>query len=364
MKSGKENLKYLLMDVGAGTMDVLYFESTSSFHYKAVVRSPVSFMSERAVRLPGNLLITGCEMGGGSLSEVLRERARTSDVIMTSSAAMTISHNMDLVNSWGIQILSNERVKQLSETKDYNELFLTDLPVSLIEQIVAGFGIPFDFDIVGICAQDHGTPPANVSHLDYRHNLFKDSLEGCPYPDTVLYEGNEIPDTFNRLKCIAESAKQLPARQIYVMDSGFAAILGASMDVEARRRENILVLDVATSHTVGAALTGKELVAFFEYHTRDITLDKIELLLHDLADGKLDHERILRDGGHGAYTRRGFGFENVDAIIATGPRRRLLKTSKLPLIFGAPLGDNMMTGTVGLLEAIRRRNNLPPIEYL
>lgn len=364
MRSGEERLRYLLVDIGAGTMDILYFESPSNIHYKAVVRSPVNFMSEHAAQLPGNLLVTGCEMGGGALAEVLRERARKSDVIITPSAAMTLSHNLDRVRSWGIQILDEEKVKELSRSGAYSELFLTDLPVGLIEQIVTGFGVPFTFDVVGVCAQDHGMPPENVSHLDFRHNLFKERLDGSPYPDTLLYEGAEVPETFNRLRSLAESAKQFPTGEIYIMDSGFAAILGASMDTAARNREKILVMDVATSHTVGAALLGGEIAGFFEYHTRDITLEKIESLLRDLADGKLDHGCILREGGHGAYTRKGFGFENAQAVIATGPKRRLLEPSRLSITFGAPLGDNMMTGTVGLLEAIRRRKNLPTLTYI
>jgi hypothetical protein len=32
--------------------------------------------------------------------------------------------------------------------------------------------------------------------------------------------------------------------------------------------------------------------------------------------------------------------------------------------YGAPYGDNMMTGTVGLLEALRRRKGLAPINYI
>jgi len=31
---------------------------------------------------------------------------------------------------------------------------------------------------------------------------------------------------------------------------------------------------------------------------------------------------------------------------------------------GCPLGDNMMTGTVGLLEALRRREKMDPIFYV
>ena len=50
-------------------------------------------------------------------------------------------------------------------------------------------------------------------------------------------------------------------------------------------------------------------------------------------------------------------------IITTGPKRRLVEGSRLPFVFGAPLGDNMMTGTVGLLEAVRRRKELAPIHY-
>ncbi|MBW2312327.1 MAG: hypothetical protein JRF35_14885 [Deltaproteobacteria bacterium] len=34
----------------------------------------------------------------------------------------------------------------------------------------------------GICAQDHGRPPEGVSHLDYRHTVFKERLDEDPYP--------------------------------------------------------------------------------------------------------------------------------------------------------------------------------------
>ena len=145
------------------------------------------------------------------------------------------------------------------------------------------------------------------------------------------------------------------------MDSGMAAILGASTDPQAKLQERILVLDVATSHTVGAALEHGEMAGFFEYHTREITLERLEALLVDLAEGKLVHEKILEEGGHGAYTRKAFGFQSVEMILATGPKRRLVEKSRLPITLGAPLGDNMMTGTAGVLEAIRRRQGLDPV---
>ena len=76
------------------------------------------------------------------------------------------------------------------------------------------------------------------------------------------------------------------------------------------------------------------------------------------------HSRVLREGGHGAFLRKHFGFDAIDVILATGPKRRLVNDSRLPMEFGAPYGDNMMTGTVGLLEALRRRKGLPTINYI
>lgn len=46
------------------------------------------------------------------------------------------------------------------------------------------------------------------------------------------------------------------------------------------------------------------------------------------------------------------------------PKRKLVQNSRLPIIFGAPYGDNMMTGTTGMLEAIRRRKYMEPMTYL
>ncbi|RLB29237.1 MAG: pyruvate formate-lyase activating enzyme, partial [Deltaproteobacteria bacterium] len=79
---------------------------------------------------------------------------------------------------------------------------------------------------------------------------------------------------------------------IYVMDSGMAAVLGATLDPVAALKDRVLTLDVATSHTVGAVLEQGELCGFFEYHTRDITIERLETLLPQLAAGNLDHNHI------------------------------------------------------------------------
>jgi uncharacterized protein (DUF1786 family) len=345
-------------------MDVLYYDSKTDLHYKAVARSPVLSMAETIAHTPGDLLITGHEMGGGAVSSAIKQRAVETEVIMTVSAAATIHHNLENVRSAGIKIIADIEAENLSNLKKYSTVTSTDLDMARIEQIVKGLGIPFKFEVVGICAQDHGLPPAGVSHLDYRHKIFKTALDNNPFPEALIYRHNEVPETFNRLTSIAEKACELPADDIYVMDSGMAAILGASLDLQAKARKRLLVLDVATSHTVGAALAEGEIAGFFEYHTHDVTLEKLDRLIPALADGKLEHNQILKEGGHGAYLRKAFGFKAAEIIVVTGPKRRIVENSRLPITFGSPFGDNMMTGTVGLLEALRRRIRIEPISYI
>jgi len=356
--------RILTVDVGAGTMDVLYFEVRRGEHFKAVVKSPVASLARQVETAAGELLILGNEMGGGAVSRAVKERARDTDVVMALSASPTIHHDLDRVRSAGIRVVEDEAAEAMAREGRYSVIEFGDLPIDRLREIVRSFDVPFSFDVIGVCAQDHGVPSEGDSHLDHRHRHFRKILEATPFPHAFLHRAGEVPADMSRLRSIAESAGSLPSDEVYVMDSGMAAILGASMDPRVRQRKNALVLDIATSHTVGAAIQEEALLGFFEYHTNDITLERLETLLVDLANGNLSHERILSEGGHGAFTRGSFGFENTEIILATGPKRGLVGPSRLSIELGAPLGDNMMTGTVGVLEAIRRKKGLAPFPFL
>ena len=356
--------RFLCVDIGAGTMDVLWFDTEAVHHYKAVVVSPVRTIAERAARLPGDLIVTGCEMGGGPVTDVLRQRAETNEVIASLSAAATLHHDPEKVRSWGITVVDDAEAEKLGKRKRHAHLVLQDVEADRLERIVEGFGVPFDFDAVAVCVQDHGVPPPGVSHLDFRHRVYRERMDARPQPHVLLFSSGEVPAFLNRLRSVAAGALKLPAREAFVMDSGMAAIVGAALDANAPQDRPFVVLDVATSHTVCAAVAGNELAGMAEYHTKDITRERLEGLLEGLAAGRLDHRRVLDEGGHGAYLRKTVGAEALKTIIATGPKRRLVIGSRLPMIWGAPLGDNMMTGCVGLLEALRRRKGLDPILYV
>jgi len=356
--------RYLLLDIGAGTMDMLCCDTDDHLQYKAVVRSPVRVLADKIRRTEGNLVVTGGEMGGGPVSQALIERAGTAEVVMSASAAATIHHDPQKVAARGIRLVDGDAARGLIGTAGFHHVHSGDLQIERIEGLIKGMGIPYAFDAVAICAQDHGAAPPGVSHLDFRHRMFTAALESDPRPQALLYRSDEVPDPMNRLACIAKDAHALPAKRIYVMDSGMAAILGAAKDVLAAGKKRILVLDIATSHTVAASMEEGMLCGFFEYHTKDLTVSRLDKRLRDLPDGNLTHEQILAEGGHGAYSRKAFGYEQVELILATGPRRRLAAASSLPIAFGAPWGDNMMTGTVGLLEALRLREGASPIAYI
>lgn len=348
-------MRYFLVDVGAGTMDILYADDDAGLQYKAVVRSPVQTLAETAEKTPGNLAVDGVEMGGGPITRVLQERCRTHRVVISESAAATLHHDPDRVRALGLSIVGDGEIGGWARRPDFSRLTLGDLEPARLRSVVSAFGVAFEFDVFGFCAQDHGVPPPGESHLDYRHRLFRERLDPDPQPEALLYSGSDIPATFNRLTGAARIAEGLPASETWVMDSGMAAVLGASLDESVLSSDRCMVLDVATSHTVGALTEGGRIGGFFEYHTRDVTRQRLEDLVQGLAEGRLSHERILAEGGHGAYIRDDAVRGPVDRIVATGPKRDLLRGSRLPVVFGAPLGDNMMTGTVGLLEAIRRR---------
>jgi uncharacterized protein (DUF1786 family) len=346
--------RYLMIDVGAGTLDLLYYDAASGEHFKAVVKSPVRTLADRIENTAGNLVVTGVEMGGGRVSAALKKRARSHAVVMSAAAAATIHHDPERVAAGGIEIVSDGEARALTADPDFTNITLADIEPRRLRRIVEGLGVPFEFDIIGLCAQDHGVAPPDVSHLDYRHRLFARVLDQTPFPHALVYPADRVPETFNRLRSMALTARSLPAGEVYVMDSGMAAIQGAACDPLCVGLQRFMVLDIATSHTVGAALVEGELAGFFEYHTHDITAEKLDRLLQALPGGELDHAGILREGGHGAYTRRQFDYRQNELILATGPRRRSMAHSRLPLTDGAPWGDNMMTGTVGLLEAIRK----------
>jgi len=72
--------RYLILDVGAGTLDLLYYDESAGEHFKAVIKSPVRTLANDIENLRGDLVVTGVEMWGGRVSSVLKKRAQSDRV--------------------------------------------------------------------------------------------------------------------------------------------------------------------------------------------------------------------------------------------------------------------------------------------
>jgi hypothetical protein len=85
-----------------------------------------------------------------------------------------------------------------------------------------------------------------------------------------------------------------------------------------------------------------------------VNVPDLEALLTALADGSLKHADVFDDNGHGAlvYDPRPLSLgDGLFGVAVTGPRRGLMRPSKLRPYFAVPYGDMMIAGCFGLLAA-------------
>ncbi len=352
--------RFLAIDVGAGTLDAMFLDTRSGDQFKFVAKSPTRVLAEKIDTCKSEqILITGRQMGGGPVSEAIRKKATECTVMMTRSAAETIHHRMEKVRNLGVTLIPQRVAQKKRKSRNVSWFKTGDVPVKDLITVFRAMGIKPAVDFLGIAVQDHGTPKMKISTLDFRHTIFQEIIEASPKPSAFLFASDRIAPYLRRMRAVAMDSVPFPSGKVYVMDTGMAAILGASSAPAAFEKKAIIVLDVATSHTLGALVMGDEIGGFFEYHTSELTPSILKSLIIDLADGKLSHAKIRSEGGHGAYVRKSVGFKQIELILATGPRRKILEHVGIDnIVLGAPFGDNMMTGTAGLILAIAERERL------
>ena len=130
----------------------------------------------------------------------------------------------------------------------------------------------------------------------------------------------------------------------------------------------MILTNIGNFHTLAFRMGNDGIEGVFEHHTGEIDLQKLDTLLHALADGSLKHADVFDDMGHGAlmYSEDVFEFGEDDFdVVVTGPRRSMFTTvdhkpktdnnhppsTVLRPYFAAPFGDMMIAGCFGLLAA-------------
>ncbi len=355
-------MKILAMDIGAGTEDILLYDDRNKSVescVKIVLPSPSQIFAAKvreATRLYKDLFIKGDIIGGGAFAFALRNHVEKGlRVVMVENVAYTIRNDIDEVRELGIEIVRNENESAGFEGET---LRIEEINIAKLRTFLTQLGEPLsDVDVVAVAVQDHGVFPKGTSNRRFRIHKMKELLEKNPRAENLAFKEDEIPPCYLRMRSAAQaSRRQLPKAKVILMDTSPAAILGCMKDPFVEDADPILAINVGNGHTMAAIISDKEIVGIAEHHTRSLNPQKIENMLVDFADGRLNDEEVFKDNGHGVFFLASPpGFPQIEKIVATGPNRNILFKTKLDVHFASPAGDVMMTGPMGLVEATKKK---------
>jgi uncharacterized protein (DUF1786 family) len=339
-------MKILAIDVGSGTQDIMLYNTDESIENspKLVMPSPTKIIADRISKFEGDLFIKGETMGGGPINKAVKDHLnRGNKVFMTENAARTIRDDLNFVRSLGIEIVSPWKIEKY---KNLTEIELKDVDLDAIGGSLSKFDVDPHFDFLGVAVQDHGFMEG-MGDRNFRFMKIREKLDVPKRPEEFAYFGS-APDYFTRINAVFRAFKEYNTA---VMDSKFASICGATCDRDVKGLKKFIAMDIGNGHTLAAAFDRGKISGVFEHHTRKMTPDKIEMFVGKLADGSITHEEVHEDHGHGAWSLK--PIDDFEAIVATGPRRKVLEKTDFNVHYAAPAGDVMMTGPVGLIKAIK-----------
>ncbi|MGB9936356.1 MAG: DUF1786 domain-containing protein [Methanobacterium sp.] len=342
-------MKILTVDVGSGTQDIMLYDNSDTIEnsVKMVMPSPTRIIADRIQKCNEDIFINGETMGGGSIAKVIKEHINEGyNVVMTKNAARTVRDDLNYVKSLGIEIVSENEVKY----NDFKKIELKDVDLEGIKEAFSKFDVKLNFDYLGIAVQDHGYMEG-MGDRNFRFMKIKETLNKPRFPEEFIYF-KSAPDYFTRMNAVFRSFSNF---KTMVMDSKFASVCGATCDRYVKDLSKFIVMDIGNGHTLAASFSEGKIQGVFEHHTRNLNKSKIEELTRKLADGTITHEEVHNDHGHGAWALAPIG--DFEAVIATGPQRKIIEKTDLNVHYAAPAGDVMMTGTVGLIKAIESNLN-------
>ncbi|MBC7223146.1 MAG: DUF1786 domain-containing protein [Anaerolineae bacterium] len=344
-------MRILAVDIGGGTQDILLFdtERTPENCLRMVMPAPTVLLAreiQRATQRREPILLTGVTMGGGpSRVAVERHLAAGLPVYATPEAARTFDDELEQVQAVGILVVSEDEARTLHRAR---RLQTRDLDLPSIRSALKALGAPMDLDGLAVAVFDHGEAPPGESDRRFRFQYLERRLVQSGKLSALAYPADEVPSFLTRMQAVVKQApSDLP---LMLMDTAPAAILGALEEPQVRRQPHVVAVNVGNFHTLAFDLRDGAIQGFFEHHTDLLSLFRLENLLKGLAAGTLSNEEVFADHGHGAWIRS-HKSAPVEFLVATGPRRDMLKDSVLAPYFAVPYGDMMMAGCWGMIRA-------------
>jgi uncharacterized protein (DUF1786 family) len=335
-------MRILAIDIGAGTQDVLLFDSEKKIEnsISMVLPTPSRIFAERLRRIKGPVHISGDTIGGGALAGAIAEHLRKGyRVVMEEEAAYSIRNDLDQVRSMGIEVGGR------SLSGPFEELKISEIDLPALEDFLSRFEIDLRVDVVAIAVQDHGVSPKGVSDRIFRFDQMEEMLRRDRRPETFCYGEDAIPPQFLRMKSAVAAAKRSTSAPVLVMDTSLSAILGCVDEVSGPS----LIVNAGNGHTIGALVLDGKIEGLYEHHTHVLNSRKLEEDLRLFLRGELRREKVFEENGHGAITFTVLPGEV--SVVVTGPNRDLFKGTSFHFLYGAPGGNTMMSGPMGLIKA-------------
>ena len=339
-------MRILAIDIGAGTQDILLFDSQKKIEncISLVLPTPSKFFAEKLKTIESDVYIHGDTIGGGALGRtILHHLQKGYHVVMEESAAYSIRNDLDEVKSMGIEVGNKP------ETNHFQELEIHEVDLPLFEKFLSNFGEDLNVDVIAIAVRDHGVSPKGVSDRVFRFENMEKMLRKDNRPETFHFLEDSIPDYYLRMKSALAAVKRALSVPVLVMDTCFSAILGCLDEVIGPS----LVVNMGNGHTIAALLVEKRIVGLYEHHTHELTPEKMEHDLRLFVRGELDGKKVFEENGHGATTLK--PLPGVFAVIVTGPNRNLFQKTSFRFTYASPGGNTMMTGPMGLVKAAQYR---------
>jgi uncharacterized protein (DUF1786 family) len=339
--------RLLAIDVGAGTQDILLYDSDKPVEncVKLVLPSMTTIVSERikeATRQRKDVFLTGNLMGGGPTVSAIKKHLKAGfRVLATPLAAKTIRDDPAEVTSMGVEIVDQP------PTHDVLTIQTRDVDLSRLRQALALFDVQLP-ELYAIAVQDHGELMGGGSNRQFRFQHWQRFVEAGGNIGALVYR--EVPEYMTRMKAV-----QRDVRGAIMMDTGSAAIWGALCDpvVAAQQDEGLIVVNVGNQHTIGALLQGERVWGLFEHHTVLMDTVKLAEYVQRLRSGVLSNAEVFTDHGHGATIHPDYlTLVPFKFVTVVGPNRNLAEP--LDYYMAAPYGDMMLTGAFGLVAATRR----------
>jgi uncharacterized protein (DUF1786 family) len=339
-------MKILAIDIGAGTQDVLLFDSQKKTEncISLVLPTPSKFFAEKLKTIEDNVFISGDTIGGGSLAKVILHHIQMGyHVVMEESAAYSIRNDLDEVKSMGIG------VGKKPESNHFQELEIREVDLPLLQNFLSHFGEDLEVDAIAVAVQDHGVSPKGVSDRAFRFEMMEAMLRKDNRPEAFHFIEDSIPAYYLRMRSAVKAVRRTSFAPVLVMDTSFSAILGCMEEVPGHS----LIVNAGNGHTVAALLIDRKIEGLYEHHTHELTPKKLEHDLKLFLRGELSSRKVFEENGHGAINLKPFYGEIP--IVVTGPNRDLFRGTSMKFIYAAPGGNTMMTGPMGLVRASQYR---------